>query len=305
MPHRPGCRAVCLLAVLLLLIGLSPPGSAQQITYQYDALGRLILVSTPEGIAEYEYDAVGNLLRIVTHKYAEASGPVAILGMSPSQGVPGTIVQLYGRGFGATPAENQVAFHGTSAPVTAATASTLTVAVPTGATTGPVSVPSRSGHGEPSKPPDRTAYPPPLSSLAPAPHDFRSPSDFAARQPRLHDYLLQILEIRWVFGWRLAVVPHLCYGLGRGRCNMSKTSSVRARIEPDLKEKAERVLQDLGLSPTQAIRLFYKQVELRNGLPFAVAIPTATTVRTFEETDAGRNLVICKDADDMFRRLGI
>ena len=50
---------------------------------------------------------------------------------------------------------------------------------------------------------------------------------------------------------------------------MSKTSSVRARIEPELKEKAERVFQDLGLSPTQAIRLFYKQVELRNGLPFA------------------------------------
>lgn len=145
MPYRPGCRAVCLLAVLLLLFGLSPPSSAQQITYQYDALGRLILVSTPEGIAEYEYDAVGNLLRIVSHKYAEASGPVAILGMSPSQGAPGTIVQLYGRGFGATPAENQVAFHGTSASVTAATASTLTVMVPTGATTGPVSVTAPQG----------------------------------------------------------------------------------------------------------------------------------------------------------------
>ena len=86
---------------------------------------------------------------------------------------------------------------------------------------------------------------------------------------------------------------------------MSKTSSVRARIEPELKENAERVFQDLGLSPTQAIRLFYKQVELRNGLPFAVAIPTAATVRTVEDTDAGRNLVVCKDADDMFRRLGI
>jgi DNA-damage-inducible protein J len=86
---------------------------------------------------------------------------------------------------------------------------------------------------------------------------------------------------------------------------VSKTSSVRARIEPELKEKAERVFRDLGLSPTQAIRLFYKQVELRNGLPFSVAIPTETTVRTFEDTDAGRNLVVCKDADDMFRRLGI
>jgi hypothetical protein len=55
MPQSPACRVVCLLATLLLLFGLSPPSFSQQITYQYDALGRLILVSTPEGIAEYEY----------------------------------------------------------------------------------------------------------------------------------------------------------------------------------------------------------------------------------------------------------
>ena len=49
---------------------------------------------------------------------------------------------------------------------------------------------------------------------------------------------------------------------------MSKTETVRARIEPGLKSKAEYVFRKLGLTPTQAIRLFYKQVELRNGLPF-------------------------------------
>ena len=86
---------------------------------------------------------------------------------------------------------------------------------------------------------------------------------------------------------------------------MTKTSTVRARIEPDLKDKAERVFRKLGLTSTQAITLFYKQVELRNGLPFDVVIPNETTLRTFDETDAGRNLVICEDTDDMFRRLGI
>ena len=86
---------------------------------------------------------------------------------------------------------------------------------------------------------------------------------------------------------------------------MNKTSTVRARIEPDLKNKAEKVFRDLGLSTTQAITLFYRQVELRNGLPFDVVIPNETTYRTFNDTDAGRNLVVCEDADDMFKKLGI
>ena len=86
---------------------------------------------------------------------------------------------------------------------------------------------------------------------------------------------------------------------------MSKTASVRARIEPDLKSKAEQVFHDLGLSTTQAITLFYKQVELRNGLPFDIVIPNGITRRTFNDSDAGRNLVVCEDAEDMFRKLGI
>jgi DNA-damage-inducible protein J len=86
---------------------------------------------------------------------------------------------------------------------------------------------------------------------------------------------------------------------------MSKTSSVRARIEPDLKNRAERIFRDLGLSTTQAITLFFKQVELRNGLPFDVVVPNKITRRTFADTDAGRNLTVCEDAEDMFRKLGI
>lgn len=86
---------------------------------------------------------------------------------------------------------------------------------------------------------------------------------------------------------------------------MSKTETIRARVEPELKDKAENVFRKLGLTTTQAITLFYKQVELRNGLPFEVAIPNKTTYGTFTNTDAGRGLIVCEDADDMFRKLGI
>ena len=86
---------------------------------------------------------------------------------------------------------------------------------------------------------------------------------------------------------------------------MSKTSTVRARIEPDLKSKAEQIFHHLGLTTTQAITLFYKQVEMKKGLPFDVAIPNETTLKTFSDTDAGRDLIICSDTDDMFEKLGI
>jgi len=86
---------------------------------------------------------------------------------------------------------------------------------------------------------------------------------------------------------------------------MSKTTTVRARVEPDLKEHAESIFKRLGLIPTQAITLFYKQFERRDGLPFDVCFPCICTKRTFESTDAGRDLIICKDADDMCDKLGI
>ena len=86
---------------------------------------------------------------------------------------------------------------------------------------------------------------------------------------------------------------------------MSKTAMVRARVEPNLKDRAESVFRRLGLNATQAITMFYKQVELREGLPFDVVVPTATTKRTLEASEAGLGLVVCEDADDMFQKLGI
>lgn len=86
---------------------------------------------------------------------------------------------------------------------------------------------------------------------------------------------------------------------------MSKTEMISARIEPELKEKAQRVFKELGLTTTQAITLFYQQVELCNGLPFDIVIGNATTKKTLGDTDAGRSLIVCEDAEDMFDKLDI
>lgn len=52
-----------------------------------------------------------------------------------------------------------------------------------------------------------------------------------------------------------------------------KAATIRARVERGLKAEAESVLARLGLSTTEAIRLFFTQIRLRQGLPFEISIP--------------------------------
>ena len=86
---------------------------------------------------------------------------------------------------------------------------------------------------------------------------------------------------------------------------MAKSAVIRARIEPELKEEAETIFSELGLSITEAITLFYRQVKLVKGLPFEVRVPNQTTLQTFQDTDEGRNLVQSENAQEMFDKLGL
>ena len=54
---------------------------------------------------------------------------------------------------------------------------------------------------------------------------------------------------------------------------MAKSANLYVRIEPDLKEQAETILSALGIPASNAITMFYKQIILRNGLPFDVKLP--------------------------------
>lgn len=54
---------------------------------------------------------------------------------------------------------------------------------------------------------------------------------------------------------------------------MAKSANLYTRIEPELKEQAETILNALGIPASNAITMFYKQIILHNGLPFEVKIP--------------------------------
>lgn len=84
---------------------------------------------------------------------------------------------------------------------------------------------------------------------------------------------------------------------------MSRTTTVRARIEPRLKSDVEKLLHRLGMSTTEAITVFYNQIRLRQGLPFPVEVPNATTRKTFEATDREEDLHSYDSLDEMFEAL--
>lgn len=54
---------------------------------------------------------------------------------------------------------------------------------------------------------------------------------------------------------------------------MAKSANLYARIEPEVKEQAEKILSTLGIPASSAINMFYKQIILQRGLPFEVKIP--------------------------------
>ncbi|MDC0535498.1 type II toxin-antitoxin system RelB/DinJ family antitoxin [Francisellaceae bacterium] len=67
-----------------------------------------------------------------------------------------------------------------------------------------------------------------------------------------------------------------------------KVSSVNVRIEPELKHDAEAILHEIGLSSADAVRILYRQICLRKGLPFEVKLPSASSQAAIDELESGK-----------------
>ena len=59
---------------------------------------------------------------------------------------------------------------------------------------------------------------------------------------------------------------------------MQKTSSIFARVEPELKQEAEAILSELGVPLSNAINIFLKQVVMQRRIPFEIKLPPVTPV---------------------------
>ena len=71
----------------------------------------------------------------------------------------------------------------------------------------------------------------------------------------------------------------------------TRSANVNVRVEPDIKEQAEAILEKLGVSTSAFINMTYRQVILNNGIPFPVTVPTMPKTRDIM-TDAEFNAMM-------------
>ena len=84
----------------------------------------------------------------------------------------------------------------------------------------------------------------------------------------------------------------------------TKTATARALIEPEVKREAETILKEMGLSISNSVELFYRQVVAQRGLPFELQVPNKKTMKAISNsrTGKGRRFSTTKE---LFKDLGI
>jgi DNA-damage-inducible protein J len=80
---------------------------------------------------------------------------------------------------------------------------------------------------------------------------------------------------------------------------MARTSNIFARVEPEVKEQAELVLEQLGISMSNAIGLFLRQLVLQRGIPFELKLPQSKPLSVSTLTEEQFNCEIEKGLADL------
>lgn len=86
---------------------------------------------------------------------------------------------------------------------------------------------------------------------------------------------------------------------------MSKTAVITTRIEPEIKLEAENILAQLGITMSQAMSMYIRQLVWQRGIPFSVKIPNHETVAAIQESKNPEDLPVFDNLDDLFESLEI
>ena len=64
---------------------------------------------------------------------------------------------------------------------------------------------------------------------------------------------------------------------------MTQEALISSRIDAKLKNKADSILAQIGIKPSQAITMFYTQIVRQRGIPFELKEPNEATIQALEE----------------------
>lgn len=80
---------------------------------------------------------------------------------------------------------------------------------------------------------------------------------------------------------------------------MSRTANVFARVEPEIKEQAEKVLEQLGIPMSNAVGMFLRQVVIQQGIPFDMKLPAKRPLVMGEMTKEQFDAELLKGLEDI------
>lgn len=80
---------------------------------------------------------------------------------------------------------------------------------------------------------------------------------------------------------------------------MARTSNVFARVEPEIKEQAETILNQLGIPMSNAVGMFLRQVVIQRGIPFEMKLPENKPLVMSELSREQLNAQLAKGIDDV------
>ena len=84
---------------------------------------------------------------------------------------------------------------------------------------------------------------------------------------------------------------------------MLKTSTIQTRIDPIVKKNAQKILNQLNMSMSEAISIYLAQITLHNGIPFEIKIPNKITANTLKNTENMEELHTVNSVEELFQEL--
>jgi len=84
---------------------------------------------------------------------------------------------------------------------------------------------------------------------------------------------------------------------------MNKSAFVSVRIRPELKMETDSIFDALGITATEAITMFYSQINMRKGLPFPVEIPNEVSRQAIQDAVNGVGMQTVNNVDDLMKAM--